>query len=299
MARDYDDRDRGNFQRDRSVWERTGDEVRSWFGDEEAERRRRLDDMYANRMDQQDRDYQYGRSYGNYPGSGRRDRPGQMGSDDQYERDYDMTYRGSGQTPSGFSRMGGPGYRRDYDFGRHGYDQMDHEGGRYGWDSHQHDSGHFRRRNMQQQGGYYGRESQGESFAGRGPSGYRRSAERISEDLNEALTWDPRLDASNIKVEVEGNIVTLSGSVRDRHSKRRAEDLAESVRGVEDVRNKLDISSGGDYGRHDQQGGSGQSLSGQSHSQSHNPGSHNPGSQTTGQHNSEQGAGNSGDKNRS
>jgi hypothetical protein len=37
--RDYDDRDRGFF-------ERAGDEVRSWFGDEEAEHRRREDQRY-------------------------------------------------------------------------------------------------------------------------------------------------------------------------------------------------------------------------------------------------------------
>ena len=36
--------------------------------------------------------------------------------------------------------------------------------------------------------------------------------------------------------------VVLSGSVSDRYAKRRAEDIAESVRGVHDVQNKISVS---------------------------------------------------------
>jgi hypothetical protein len=73
-----DDRNRGRRQRgsgrapqgydydDRGFWDRAGDEVRSWFGDEDAERRREADQRHDDRSSggnrwnspyQQDRDY--------------------------------------------------------------------------------------------------------------------------------------------------------------------------------------------------------------------------------------------------
>jgi hypothetical protein len=79
------------------------------------------------------------------------------------------------------------------------------------------------------------------SFAGRGPQGYRRSDDRISEDINEMLTQDPEIDASNITVEVHNGEVTLKGSVSNRQAKRRSEDIAESCSGVKDVQNLLRI----------------------------------------------------------
>jgi len=86
---------------------------------------------------------------------------------------------------------------------------------------------------------YQGR-SQG-SFAGRGPQGYKRSDERIQEDVNEALTQDPEIDPTNIQVEVQNGEVTLKGSVSDREAKRIAEDIAESCSGVKEVQNQLRI----------------------------------------------------------
>ena len=82
--------------------------------------------------------------------------------------------------------------------------------------------------------------SQG-AFAGRGPQGYKRSDERITEDVNETLTQDSDIDATNITVEVQNGEVTLKGSVSDREAKRRAEDLAESCSGVREVQNQLRI----------------------------------------------------------
>ena len=76
---------------------------------------------------------------------------------------------------------------------------------------------------------------------GRGPKGYQRSDERIREDINERLTDDARIDASEIEVQVQNREVTLTGTVRDRNEKRRAEDLAESVSGVSHVQNNLRI----------------------------------------------------------
>jgi len=79
--------------------------------------------------------------------------------------------------------------------------------------------------------------------AGRAPRGYRRADDRIYEDVCERLTADPQLDPTDIDVNVDGGIVTLSGSVEDRHSKRRAEDVAYSTTWVRDVRNQLEIAS--------------------------------------------------------
>jgi hypothetical protein len=80
-----------------------------------------------------------------------------------------------------------------------------------------------------------------ESYRGRGPKNYQRSDERIREDVCERLTMDHDVDASDIEVTVEGGVVTLSGTVRERYAKRTAEDICESVRGVKDVQNDLRV----------------------------------------------------------
>jgi len=87
--------------------------------------------------------------------------------------------------------------------------------------------------------------SQG-SFAGRGPQGYKRSDERITEDINEELTQDADIDASNISVEVQNGEVTLKGTVPDRETKRRSEDIAESCSGVREVQNQLRVKREGE-----------------------------------------------------
>lgn len=117
--------DRGRRQDDRGWWDRTTDEISSWFGDEEAERRRRMDRMYR----------------------------------------------------------------------------------------------------------------------GKGPKNYQRSDDRIREDINDRLSDDWFVDASDVEVTVNSGEVTLSGTVDERTSKRRAEDIAESVSGVKHVENRLRVSS--------------------------------------------------------
>lgn len=78
-------------------------------------------------------------------------------------------------------------------------------------------------------------------FSGRGPKGYRRSDERIREEICERLTEDALVDASEMEIEVVSGEVTLRGTVPDRYSKRRAEALIDDVRGVIDVHNELRI----------------------------------------------------------
>jgi hypothetical protein len=80
--------------------------------------------------------------------------------------------------------------------------------------------------------------------AGRGPRGYRRSDDRIREDVSEALTRDPDVDATDIEIVVLEGEVTLSGAVDDRRTKRRAEDLVERCAGVNDVHNQLRVKRG-------------------------------------------------------
>lgn len=77
--------------------------------------------------------------------------------------------------------------------------------------------------------------------SGRGPSDYTRSDERIREDANDHLTRDRRVDATNISVSVSNGEVTLSGTVHDRWSKRRAEDCVDDLPGVKHVQNNLRV----------------------------------------------------------
>jgi BON domain len=78
-------------------------------------------------------------------------------------------------------------------------------------------------------------------FAGRGPKSYVRSEERILEDVSERLRDHGEIDATNVAVRVVDREVILEGTIEDRRMKRLAEDVAESVRGVADVHNRLRI----------------------------------------------------------
>lgn len=77
----------------------------------------------------------------------------------------------------------------------------------------------------------------------RSPRGYRRSDERIKEDVCQCLTDDRHIDATNIDVAVSDCEVVLSGTVTSRMQKRHAEDLIERLPGVRDVINGLRVES--------------------------------------------------------
>lgn len=79
------------------------------------------------------------------------------------------------------------------------------------------------------------------SHVGKGPKGYRRSDDRIREEVCEILTRHGDIDASEIEVQVQDGIVQLTGTVESRQVKRLAEDLIERINGVEDIRNELRI----------------------------------------------------------
>ena len=91
-------------------------------------------------------------------------------------------------------------------------------------------------------------DQQREEYRGRGPKNYRRSDERIKEDINDRLS-EGYLDASDIEVEVQSTEVVLTGTVNSRADKRRAEAVAESVTGVSNVENRLRVKQT-DYSRY-------------------------------------------------
>jgi osmotically-inducible protein OsmY len=232
--------------RDRDRW-RAGSDWR----DEERDRWRD-DERYGawqRDRDESGRESRYGeRESGDYYGDRSRSYGSQgYGSQDYGSRPYGgqsfggERYRGQGGSGGDYGRRWGSEQRDDYLGTRSGSSEYDYRGG--GGDYGQGSYG---------QGGY----GQG-TFRGRGPRGYRRSDERIREDVCDCLTDDPLLDASNMEVTVKDCEVTLSGTVNRREDKRRAEDLVEQISGVKDVRNNLRVASeqGGTLGQQGQQQG--------------------------------------------
>src|SRR5215213_11689244 len=103
-------------------------------------------------------------------------------------------------------------------------------------------------------------DEQRDQYRGKGPKGYRRSDERIKEDVNDRLS-EGYLDASELEVSVQNAEVTLTGTVNSRMDKRRAEDIAESVTGVTHVENRLRVKQSGSQSYSSTGTGSGYSSS--------------------------------------
>lgn len=82
------------------------------------------------------------------------------------------------------------------------------------------------------------------NFIGYGPKGYKKSDDRIYEQVCETLMKHHEVDASNIGVKVESGIVFLSGKVDSRSTKKLAEVIVEDLPGVQDVRNELMVFKG-------------------------------------------------------
>jgi hypothetical protein len=75
----------------------------------------------------------------------------------------------------------------------------------------------------------------------RGPKGYKRSDERVREDVNDRLAQQDHFDPSDIEVSVQGGEVTLTGTVQSRQEKFLAEEIADDVSGVTEVHNQLRV----------------------------------------------------------
>lgn len=209
---------------DRGFMERAGDEVRSWFGDEEAQRRRMRDEREEPRgwggpssgwsTRGEDVDRGWARQWGYIEG---RERGGQPW---QYR---DLGYREpEWSRPS--PRYTAPSWTREGGYGREGW------GDPSAWGAER---------------GPWSAGEMGGPHAGRGPRGYTRSDERIREDVCDRLCEHGFVDASDIEVRVTAGEVTLQGTVRERHQKRIAEDVTEQVTGVREVHNELRLNPGG------------------------------------------------------
>src|SRR5262245_58322540 len=206
---------------------------------------------------------------------------GQGGDDEEpYERGYEEPYQrgyGGEQQRYGYGRSGyyGEQYRRGhrgrhygepygaYDYGRYEYGDRTREPyyqrgyeGEYrepyyrGGRGRGEERGFFERAGDEIKSWFGDEEAERRRrvdeirkgmYAGRGPRGYRRSDERIREDVNDHLTDDWYIDASDVEVTVNNGMVTLTGLVDSRGAKRRAEDLVECVSGVTDVSNQLRV----------------------------------------------------------
>jgi|GEM_PF-6812003 len=73
---------------------------------------------------------------------------------------------------------------------------------------------------------------------GSAPKNYKKSDDRISDDLCEKLMHQG-LDCSGVEVSVKEGIVTLTGEVCERNDKHRIEQIAADISGVNDVENQL------------------------------------------------------------
>jgi len=237
------DENRGNENVDRGygLGAQGNDQRRGW---------REGSDYYGNRDERygrggQGQEFSGQRGYGDrdYGGGGESWRGGEYRQGEQwrdegqsYGSDYDRSRGAFGSNYGSSSdygvgnegsrgEFGSGGYGRDMDYGRRGAFGYGGYGGMGGAETGS---------------SAYGADEQ---FRGRGPRGYRRSDERIREDICDVLTDDPYLDASNIDVTVKECEVTLSGTVNSRDDKRRAEDLVEEISGVRDVHNTIRVSS--------------------------------------------------------
>jgi osmotically-inducible protein OsmY len=93
----------------------------------------------------------------------------------------------------------------------------------------------------------YPQRSSSRDFSGVGPKGYKRSDDRIEEEVCNVLLKDKNINASDIEVKVKDGIVTLSGTVENRSDKLEAEMAIEGVAGVEDINNEIKLKKWGDY----------------------------------------------------
>ena len=250
--------DHGDYGRDKNRGRFSRDE--RWSDDEDWRRRSRERQSFGGREEDDDDRRNYGYGQGgmrgqSYGGGGYRDR-------DEYDRSYGL--EGSSYSQRGQRRYGkgdgysgqSEGYRQQGAAGFGAYE----EGGSFsqgrpgmgaqGYERTGQDFGGYSQGFTQNQG--FGSEQSGSYLtrggrrewgrhSGRGPKNYTRSDDRIREDVNDRLTDDPHLDASEIDVKVSNCEVTLTGTVDSREAKRRAEDCVESVSGVKNVLNNLRV----------------------------------------------------------
>jgi osmotically-inducible protein OsmY len=78
-----------------------------------------------------------------------------------------------------------------------------------------------------------------------------KSDSRIHHDVIEELKWDTRVDETDVGVEVDDGVVTLSGTVNSYAKRIAAEDAAHRTPGVLDVVNDIKVHAAGHLARTD------------------------------------------------
>lgn len=79
----------------------------------------------------------------------------------------------------------------------------------------------------------------------------RKSDAQIQQEVLRELRWDSRVDATEVGVEVDKGVVTLTGTVGNYAKKWAAQDAAHHVTGVLDVANDIHVKMPGTEGRTD------------------------------------------------
>jgi osmotically-inducible protein OsmY len=234
---DYDrHRDRPHHD-DRGVMDRAGDEVRSWLGDDDAERRRRIDQQERERWHSEDIRRRSQPSGDRWSGPEAHWTQTRGYGENRPYGDGEYGWRGNTATDNQRYTGRPQGYERDrfgtsVDPDRYGTSvDRDRFAGR---DRDTYGTGTFSPAERWRSNGPH---------AGRGPRGYQRADDRIHEEINDRLTAHGLIDATDIECRVQAGEVTLTGWVDSRAAKRAAEDVAEDVHGVREVHNQLRIRS--------------------------------------------------------
>ena len=181
---------------------------------------------YSSQRDYGGRAYSSERDYGGGQHSGSRRFEGVYGSGrdfagGQQQGSYGGQQQGSyGGQQSDYGRYGSQGDYRGHQASS--YTQTGYGGASQGWQSG------------------YGAGQQHGRIQRRGPKNYKRSDERIREDICERLMQSD-VDASEVVVQVTEAKVTLEGSVPERRMKYVIEDIVDQSFGVTDVDNNLRV----------------------------------------------------------
>jgi|GEM_PF-3629468 len=191
---------------------------------------------YSGQSNHETRDSSYGRE--NF-------RPGQ---DDSNDRPHSQQMRGS-QSDSNESRRFA--YNNPESFSSRSYQGQEAQAGWGRQNEAETSSGSSRGSNYgmsSQFGSSYGSGNQETSrkgqFAGTTPKNFKRSDERIYDDICQKLSQEGHFDVSDVEIKVESGEVSLEGNIENRSDKHRIEMLVDSIMGVKDITNNLKIARG-------------------------------------------------------
>jgi osmotically-inducible protein OsmY len=79
----------------------------------------------------------------------------------------------------------------------------------------------------------------------------KETNEDLQKDVQDAIKWEPLLNAAEIGVIAKDGVITLTGTVDSYAKKLEAEDAAKSVKGVKAVIVKLDVKLSSDWAKKD------------------------------------------------